>query len=90
MNRMSGNKDPYFFVLFIYPQHIQTNCTMKKNSFFKRRKKVSERKDTEKTVETPNVDFYGNDLDDVQEYHNPYLTVTEFFDQKDIDAKNLN
>ncbi len=63
---------------------------MKKNNFFKRRKKVSESKDTEKTVETQNNDFYGNDIDEVQEYHNPYLTVTEFFDQKNVESKNLN
>ncbi|HHB78486.1 MAG TPA: hypothetical protein ENK85_04565 [Saprospiraceae bacterium] len=63
---------------------------MKKNNFFKRRKKVSERKDAQKANETQSQDFYGNGIEEVQEYHNPYLTVTDFFDQKEIESKNLH
>jgi len=63
---------------------------MKKNNFFKRRKKDSDRKEALKANETQNLDFYGSGMDEVQEYHNPYLTVTEFFDQKNLESKNLH
>ncbi len=64
--------------------------TMKKTSFFKRRKKVSEKIETEVTTNNVTVAFYGTGLDEVQEYHNPYLTVTDYYKQEPLKAKELS
>lgn len=63
---------------------------MKKTSFFKRRKKVSEKIETEVTTNNVTVAFYGTGLDEVQEYHNPYLTVTDYYKQEPLKAKELS
>jgi len=62
---------------------------MKRSGFFRRRKKDRSTSSNGQSVNTEkfNQEFYGKDMEDVQEYHNPYLTINQL-EQAQRDVKD--